>query len=309
MEYCNFRSAHNGRILKKISDFPEAHDVLNLLETGNGLYAMDYFVDGPKSGTVFPENSGLSNKELLKRILEMYRSFGKPVYIRNNAFLGFPCFKVIVHGFSESRGLNLTASVQSYAMADQAAKVLRNPAKAADGDLVMLLLFYRSIQTAYGRVNNFGRLAGLPARGKMTAMQLPVTLAYAAYRLHRWKDASAYVDRLIRMEVLSGEDAEYFACVRQYLDLVAADVDPQKIRVILDKFHLTESVCRLYMLLEQGKTPYDDYLLSCTTMNCDSCILKDECCYTVCKDVIRKAGERYALFGDGQTKTALQEIL
>ncbi len=305
----DFRSAHNGRILKNIADFPQAHNVLNLLETGNGLYALDYFVDGEKSDAAFPDNSNLTNKELLKKMLSMFRSFGKPVYVRNNAFLEFPCFKVIVPGFSESRGLNLTASVQSYAMADQAAKVLRNPGKAFDAELAMMLMFYRSIQTAYSHVNNFARLSGLPARGNQTAIQLPVTLAYAAYRLRRWDEAVKQTDRLTRTDMLSEADAAYFACVKQYLELLSAEADPKKIYEILSRFHLEESVSRLYEKLEQGKTPYEDYLLACTTENCHDCILKNECSYIVCRDVIRKAGERYALFTDGQTKQALQEYL
>lgn len=294
----NLRIAHNGQILKSVSDFPSAHNVLNLLENGNGLYAADFFADEDTVSEGFDFNNDLSNKELLKKMITMYRSFGKPVYIRNNSFLGFPCFKVIVPGFSESRGLNLTATIQDYALGDQAAKVLRNPSNASDIELTMLLMFYRKIQTAYSRANSFSRLAGLPSSGGKTDSQLPLTLAYASYRLKRWKDALSFTDRLLQKMKLSEDDFAYFSCVRHHLELLSKGIDSKKIRTILNKFHFEQNVAKLYILLDGEKTPYDSYLLACTPGNCKGCLLEDECSYIACQDIIHKAGERYSAFSE-----------
>lgn len=291
-----FDSVHTGQLLKDINAFPKNHNVLNLLETGNGIYTADFFAEeytNTEAYTYFTDNSSKTNSELLDILLGLFKSLNKPIYIRNNSFLGFPCYKIIVPGFSESRGYNLTEDVQEYGLADQAAQVLRRPASAHPSDLYLLLMFYSKIQTAYSRRNHFGRLAGLPISGSANQHQLYITLAYAAYQINRLKDAVTYISKLLNTGSVSEVDISYFNCVRQYLQLKTDNHSDEKIRLILCKFHQTEFVNKLLSLIDNKQSPFDPYLLDCTFSACNQCRLSESCSYTNCKKIIESVGNVY----------------
>lgn len=301
-----FSSKHSGVILNKIDDFPVVHNVLNLLETGNGLFSVDFFAEEVcchREYTGFDDNSGKNNKQLLSTLLEMYRALKKPVYVRNYSFLGFCCYKFIVPGFSESRGLRLNQIPQEYALGDEAARTLRNPKAAGTDELKMLLLFHKQMKTAYSRYNNFSYLAGLPLRNSVL---LPITMSYAAYRLKRYPDAIKYTEKLVRKSGISEQIRAYFSCVLRYLQMSASNVSEDKIRVVLNKFSMEEHVQRLYRCLDSGGTPYDDFLLECDCRHCDNCRYACDCSYRATRDLIASAGRVYKTFSDGQARTEFE---
>ncbi len=300
-----FNSIHDGAVLEETKNLPLAHNVLNQLETGNGLFTIDFFTEElscTESCAKFPDLSGKTNKELLKHMLELYRAMGKPVYVRNYSFLGFPCYKFVVPGFSESRGVRLTEPVQEYALADDAAKTLRSVEKAENIQLQMLLLFYNKIQTIQSRRQHFGRLAGLPLLGDCNRTLLHLSLSYAAYRLGRLNDAAKHLAVLEKLNGAADSDREYFSCVGRYLKLKALQLPEEKIRLFLCKFYLPQYVQRLFERLDSGKTPYDGFLLDCNCKDCHLCIYHEKCNYEYAKKVIAKTGEDYGAFVDGQRK-------
>lgn len=291
-----FDSVHSGQLLKDITSFPKNHNVLNLLETGNGVYAADFFAEeysNTRVYTPFTDNSHRTNAELLEIILDLFRTLKKPIYIRNNSFLGFPCYKIIIPGFSESRGFNLTEEIQEYGLTDQAAQVLRRPAAAQTSDLFLLLMFHSKVQTAYSRSNNFGRLSGLPIHGVANKNQLFITLSYAAFKINKLKEAVAYIDKLLKLGSLNETDTHYFRCVRQYLQLKTDAHCDIKIRTILYKFHQAKYVEDLFNLIDNNKSPYEKYLLNCTLSSCGECRIRDSCSYTNCKRIIERIGSIY----------------
>lgn len=293
------------QILNKITDYPVAHNVLNLLETGNGMFAAEFFAEdasSPKAWKGFPDHSGKTNEEMLPVVLEYFKKLNKPVYIRNYSFLNFHCYMVIIPGFSESRVFRLHERIQEYALADAAASVFRQPTKAITADLALLPSFYGMIQTARSRRSNFGGLAGIPLEGNTGAKFLLPTLSYAAYRLGDCKKAISYIDTFLREYLVDDERKSHFACLRMYLQLSSGNIEDGKIRVILEKFFHESVVKAFYQSMEDGKTPYDDYLMDCDPSKCDTCPHRKDCSYDVCKNVISAAGKRYAAFSDGQNK-------
>ena len=295
----------NTQILNRVSDYPIAHNVLNLLENGHGLFTVDFFaeeVSCNKTCSEFADYSGKTNKELLSIILEYYKALGKPVYIRNYSFLNFHCYKVIVPGFSESRPFRLTEPVQEYALADVAAKVFRCPTKASIKDLALLPTFYKMIQTARSRPGNFGRLAGIPLDRKIGAHFILPTLSYAAYRLGNYKEAIRYLELYLKNNSIDSQKRKQFACIKMYLQFKVEDVHPEKIRVILEKFFDEETVRKFYDALSNGKTPYDAHLLNCDPTNCAACQYQTNCSYTACKNMLAAAGKHYSAFTEGQSK-------
>lgn len=304
-ELGTLRSQHNGKILTKDSTITKAYNILNQIETGNGLFFATFFSDRiscNRNATVFDDNSQKNNSELLDYVLEKYRKLGRPVYVRNCSFLGFHSYQFVIPGFSETRGLRLTEPMQEYAFGDSVARVYRNPETATAADYTMVLLHFKKIQSAFSRRRNFSGLAGLPMKNDQTVTLLYGALAYSAFKLGRFLDAANYTKELLNEGKV---DEGYFRCVSQFLSLSADRVPSDQIKYILEKFNDIEYVEKLYKFVESNKTPFEEVILRCK-YQCESCSFNQTCHYRSVAEIIEKAGSMYREFSNGQNRELLR---
>ncbi len=308
----NFYIQHNGSLLEEAHSIPAAHNALNQIETGNGLFAADFFIEEEtcqRACTEFADLRNKNNHELLAYMLDLYRDLGKPVYIRNYSFLGFDSYQIVVPGFSESRALRLIEPVCEFALGDMVYNTFRNAASANNADLAMLLNFHNKIRTVISRVRNFHDLAGLPMDNTHNTLLTYVTLSYAAYKLGRYRAVMDYLDALLGSNVLSDKDASYFSCVGRYLRLKQAELEDHKIRLVLGKLYQQHDVQKLYDSLDHGQTPFDTYLIKCDCVHCQQCQYKSHCSYERSAQIIQQAGERYRRFTDGQNEAFFRTLI
>ena len=298
-------------ILSSSSSIRTSANVLNQLETGNGAFSADYFAEEltcTKKATEFENNSSLNNKELLKKTLELYKQLGNPVLVRNYNFLGFPCYKVIVPGFSESRAMKLTEPIQEYSLGDLVSKILRNPKKFTKADISMVSMLNKMIANIYTKRGNFRSLAGLPMDSDTSVLLWNVTMAYCSLVMGDVKAAIASADALSKRITLPEEDRLYFACVRQYLTLKQIGTAEDKLNIILAKFNKKQDIDKLNQNLAKG-TPFDEYLLECDPAKCQNCRYNTTCQYDYIRTVIGNAGEVYSKFTNGQDRQHFKSFI
>ncbi len=299
----NFTAGHGGKILNKVSDFSVASNVLNQLETGNGMHTVDFFANEltcDRKPCEFADNSNKNNKELLGYMLGLYKQLNRPVYVRNFSYLGFPCYRFVVPGFSEALSVKLCEPIPEYAVADEAATTMRNPKAADEFALSMLLNHSKMIRNHFGRYLHFNRISGVPLTFKHNVLLSNVTRAYAAYRLGQFEDAKKYMKPYFDSSYSEETLVHYFKVVDQYLEFKQNKVPDEKIRVVLNKFFDAASVKRLYDALDSGKTPYDEFLLECDYKSCENCRYREDCLFKKCRSMNAAAGEVYKTFIHGQ---------
>lgn len=286
-------------------------NVLNQLETGNGAFSADYFAEEltcTKPATEFEDNRALTNKELLKKTLELYKQIQNPVLIRNYNFLGFPCYKVIVPGFSESRAMKLLEPVQEYAIGDLVSGILRNPKKFTAADISMVSMLNKMIASVNSKRNNFKCLSGLPISSSSAQILWNATMGYCSLVMGDIKSAIVQANALANKPSLSEEDKLYFACAHQYLTLKDSKLDDEKLWIILEKFNQKQYTQKLKTALEKG-TPFDEYLLECNGKSCESCRYKNDCHYDYIRTLIGNAGAVYKEFTHGQSREHFADFL
>lgn len=296
----NFRSAHTGTVLGQLSEFPMHSNVINQIETASGLYTADYFANEltcQAAPTDFADNSEKTNQELLQYMLGLYKALGKPVYVRNFSYLGFHSYRFVVPGFSEAFPTKLGSASTEFGIGDQVSKILKDLTKANPAELNLFLAYSKMIATTYSRFHNFGRLAGLPMSNSVNHFLSGVSRAYASYRLGKLGDAVKYCDLIIKA---NGQNGQYFACAKMYMQLKQKNVEEAKIRSILKKFFADDCTDPLFVQLDQGKTPFDPYLVRCDKVCDGSCGYAEFCKYRQCERIVAVAAERYQNFTDGQ---------
>lgn len=300
-----FGSIHDGGTLEEAGAIPMAHNVLNQIENGNGVFSLDFFTEEMSDNgeyVAFEDHRGKNNRQLLEYMLGLYRTLNRPVYVRNYSFLGFPCYQFVVPGFSETRGLRLVEPVCEYALGDAVQKAFRNVADADVSELMMMLAFHKKVSTAFSRKHNFRGLAGLPMSQTHNRRLLALTLSCAAYRLGRYAAARSYLAGVLGDKSAEPQDQDYFRCIDRYLSLKLAKVSDDRIHLILGKFYEQQTVDKLYDCLDSGKTPYDPYLVKCDTASCAECCYQADCAYTQSRQIIANAGQRYRAFTGGQSE-------
>lgn len=304
----DFGLTHSGETLEEVSAMPKAHNILNQIERGNGMFSAAFFTESEDDKTSFEDygdHSGKTNKELLEHVLGVYREMGRPLYVRNYSFLGFNSYQLVVPGFSEARGFRLVEPISEYALGDSVYRAFRDVESASPDDLVMMMAFYGKMGTVFSRKHNFRGLAGLPLEHTYNALLTVTALSSAAYRLGRYAQARDYITPVLGGREPEPGAADYFSCVHRYLGLKAAKVPEEKIRCILNKFCEADTIQKLYDCLDNGKLPLDPYLMRCDTVHCAQCRYQKICSYERCKQLIARAGEKYRAFANGQDRKYL----
>lgn len=300
----NFSSSHGDRILGRIDEYPVNSNVWNQLETSSGIRTADFFAEEitcTKKAADFADNSHKTNTELLNYMLDLYRDLGKPVYVRNFSYLGFPSYRFVVPGFSETRAAKLQ-DIMPELLSSESSKTLRDSAGADESNLALLLQHSKMISTIYSQYYNFSRLSGLPLTNDVNGFLMCITRSYAAFTIKAYHDAITQIKWIINNVPLEEKDRKYFSCLAKYIQLLSSGVSEDKIRVILYKFFEKEYADRLYEKLDSGLSPYEDYLMKCDLEHCDGCRYRQYCRYQQCRDIISRVGQEYRKFTDGQNE-------
>lgn len=296
----DFTSRHNGAILNKLSDINIADNIINQLETGNGMYTADFFADATAENDIlsFPDNVDKNNTQLLNYVLDIFKSFNLPVYVRNNSFLGFPCYKFIVPGYSESRGERLREAIPTYYFADRASKTLRNIKKADMPALSELLTYHKMIANFISKKNNINYLTGLPL--SCATYNMPsIHFAYAALKLNNYNLFNSYMDSALAFTPDDSDEKDYLMAVKQWVNFAVGGVEKETAITVIEKFYFKNTVDRLKKNLEKDAL-LDEFLIECG--DCSVCKYKNGCCYENIKKIIAKAGAEYSKFTHGQDR-------
>lgn len=295
----NFTSRHNGAILKKLSDINMADNVINQLENGNGLYTADFFADtdAPDDVDSFVENSDKNNSQLMSWVLGKYKDMGLKVYVRNNSFLGLPCYMFVVPGFSEARGERLKEVVPSYYFADRAATTLKDIKSADIAQLSELLLYNKMIANFINKKNDFRQLSGLPLT-RLPANTTSLHFAYAALKLKNYALFDVFMNTAIKC-TQDEATADYLKAVKQWAEFEKSGIKPETAMAVIKKFYFADSWKRLEENLK-NETLLDEFMVECK--DCEKCAHKDNCCYDSIRNIIKCAGDEYAKFTKGQDK-------
>ena len=83
----------------------EPDNLMTMIVSGEGVYPASFLVGEPSWEFVaWPSDEGLTNAELLGRMVELLRRDGYTLLVRNASFLGFPTCHIVVPGMSETHG-------------------------------------------------------------------------------------------------------------------------------------------------------------------------------------------------------------
>ncbi len=308
-------STLSTRIPTDIKEVASKTNILNQIVIAHGIFAADFFAEEIKSGISecnFPDNSDKNNEQILDYMLDMVRKLKKPVYIRNASYLGFPCYRFIIPGFSESRPTYLTDtnSIYPFKIGEDASETLRDIRSAGNDGLAVLMLNRKLMKGVIPREGRFIELAGIPIKECDpannsdlidSAFMLNMHYAYACYKLGNQSECLNLLN-LAKICSIDDNNKEYAACARQYMEFLFANLEEDVIMSILNKFYKEDTVKHLKYNLEKYGDVFGDYLIKCDFENCEDCKFKSLCHLEGSNKLVANVGAKYKQFVDGQNK-------
>lgn len=277
-----------------------AANIFNLLESSRGTYPVSFFTDSEEDfKDDFDDNSTLTNRELLEKMLAFYKNEGKRLFVRNCSFLGFDTYYFISPGFSEALPEKLTESIPGYYFSADAARAMRD-LSAADTERLQNLMTDCALSAPYMTRNlSFPRLAGLPLSDINKTYEAAIHYAYAAWKL---EDTGKLLHFLDIARKTADLEKEYTEALWQYFTFIRiAGTDSDTALSVIEKFYPNAVVDRLKRGLKEND-PFEGMILHCDTRSCENCRMKEHCSYGYIRKMTAAAGEKYRVFTDGQKR-------
>ena len=250
------------------------------LKKGNYDKTPDFFI-GEKRYDYNPNVGfdGKNSKEILSEIIKFFSEQGKEILVRDASSLGFPTYNVVIPGYSEIIFHSISKKQNSFSGLENASYFMRNPHKMTFEDSLAVILHINEMKklgNIYKRLFSFGTSASLPltvSQSKDSQLLLS-TLAYAYYNVGNYSMIVSCLSKLLPS--LSGESYAYLSALKRYISMILNGYKADKARDLLEFFHQSETVARLYSYIDSGKNPLEPFVLKCE-FGCELCDIKDGC--------------------------------
>ena len=280
-------------------------NIRNQLESSSGYFNADFFAPDFHAATtasVFKNNIKKTNKTLITEYLDTLRRENRRVLVRNYSFLGFPCYKFIIPGFSETFDLNLSNPLPDYLLADMAAKILKDVRHASNSDLALLLAYLKTDLRKSVRYD-FSRLCGIPMIYCKSYL-IEMHCAYAAWRTGNYNDMYTALSNAANF-AFKDADRDLAECLLQYFELKkSSERSEEEIAEILSNLFCADTINRIKENYNNYGDGFGDVLLRCDLAGgfCDTCKYKQYCTAENTLNLIAAVGEHYGQFITGQSR-------
>ena len=206
----------------------------NLMKLGYGAYPIGFFADDPSYPFVpGSEWAGLTNLEMLKKLLGIIHKEGFEVLIRDASYLGFPSYHVLIPGMSELFFSN-GQRIKELRTANRVTASMKHFPDLSPEEENRLLLYMKYKQYSIME-NSFSWILGIPYKG--SHYQTERIRAFLHYKHGEYAQAYEWFMRASGLTE-DGQERSFLLCAAEYAWLMHICADSEKVaRAIKCYFH------------------------------------------------------------------------
>jgi ribosomal protein S12 methylthiotransferase accessory factor len=281
----------------KSSITDEHSNLINILVNGCGQYPNELFSSKASyEFSPFTDTSRMNNGEMLKYLVNLLKSLGYDVFVRNVSFLGLPAFHVVIPGLSEVEEIDEVSELSDYEEYINVKRLVRNMENATGDELTKLAGFLEN--KGFGMDTNILQLLNLPINKSLPWYYANINLFITAIycRLGDYTKAfrtfSGFFDHF-KHSAVKPEVYIYNKCMRDYLAARADGMIENEIIEMLCTFYPIQMVTGIIEELGDPERIFTKYgLIKCFV--CEACRLKPYCQYEETERVFKAVKKRYA---------------
>jgi len=271
--------------------YTDQENVIQIFLDGKGQYPISIFQNAliPDSASKKYSHHFPNNKECLLYLLKIIKGKGWELLIRDNSFLGFPSFRVIIPGIAEARYLTKKDYIKIGKNYD-VINISKNIPNSSNKDLSILISYVKG-EISQGKNSNIATLTNLPYLDGFSYLKIGYNffLACAYYKKGNYKNAFNQLKEYIDNK--SGKVNIYYKCARDFLGLLAAGKPKGDAMHWLQNVYTPKIVDAVFNDLSEPAGVFKYYpKLECP--NCSRCKERENCSYERIKGIHKKIKER-----------------
>lgn len=236
----------------------------NLMKIGFGAYPISFFAGQP-SYEFKPRDEwrGLTNREMLNKLLQIIATEGYDVLIRDASHLKFPAYHVIIPGMSEMFFSNGRRFRELNTLNRVVSSMVHFPdLSKAEEDRLMLLMRYKECSTLE---NQFGWITTLPLVG--THLTTERVRAHLHFKRKEYQEASGWFRDAANQEEDSIEKG-YLLCASEYSRLLAIGADAAQAFQVVKHYFPEKTVMKVFNTF---RDPEQVMIKAFQPFGCDHC--------------------------------------
>ncbi len=265
-------------------DYSSPVNIHNIMKNSSGHFPPEFFIEKKAvDRKSFPDVTDLTNRELFLHILGIFKKLDLDVLVRNNSFLGFPGFQVIVPGFSEIFTDEKARSREEKSLM-RARNTIRNTSKASVDDISSLTR-YLKYKSNWALENNMEFTLGIPKTEYDMTLPFHFLLAMCYYRLGDFANSM----NLARSIGIFAKDP-LFMQIAVYMDMKIRGYDHESIIKYLAKIFPSGEYADLIDGFKNQEKVLENLFQDYKCYDCTSCQIN--CGYTKIRDIKLKLKEK-----------------
>ncbi|MCG8640876.1 MAG: YcaO-like family protein, partial [Desulfobacterales bacterium] len=275
----------------------EHKNLINIFVNGCGWYPPEFFkLTSSYNFKPFNNMSNMTNKEMLKYMVNIVNREGYDVYVRDVSFLGFPAFHVIVPGLSEVEEIDQVKELNDYADFVKSKKLIRKFEQISDDEIEMLAEYLESkdfsLNTSVFQILNSPIQTSLPWFYIDTSLFITALYCKKGDYSGAHKAFNKFFEQIPKQS-FNQSTFRYYKCVRDYLAGRSEGYDEVEIIKLLTPFYPLDMVNGvIHEMGNPERVLAEKDLVHC--FNCKNCRYKLHCQYKNTERVFKALKDRYA---------------
>ena len=277
----------------------EDDNLLGILVNGSGYYPAEFFsVAASYEFTTFTDLKTYSNKQLLDYLVNLIKARGHHIFIRDNSFLGFPSFHIIVPDMSEIEHFYDMKPINEYIQYNMMKRYIRKLADLSGEEMDEIIGFFGKIQYGGGSpVANWLNISIKdPVPWYYASSELFVTALY--YRKGDFVNAYHTFDKFIQRtkhmqpEMFDRGLFSFYKCVRDYFGTRADNLGERDAILLLSPIYPSAMIQGVINEFGDVGQFFDNFgYLPC--WQCNQCKYSQRCSYKLHEKVYATLKDRY----------------
>lgn len=264
-------------------------NIIGHLTIGMGYYPDEFFCESESKFDVeIYKKKWNNNKEMLRFYIDLLKSKGMDVYVRNNTYLGFPAFQVIIPTMSEVFPIDDITLTKMNTL-KVCRRALKNLDNINDETFEMILEFINYSVKLPHTFKGLKYFYGMPLNSAFEGDGLAeyYFLIKGYISINKYERALEVINVLIRLLGNTHKDYVYLKGLRDVLLSNNSGVE-KDIFSIIQKFYPKDRSDKIINFINNKvKIFNDDYNKNCD-WNCMKCKIQNECNYPLLSKIILK---------------------
>ncbi len=263
--------------------------------SGHATFPVEFF-DGEPSYPFVPAEdlSNVTNKELLHFITQYLQKHGRTMLIRDLSHFGFPTFRILVPGMSETSTAMYVGNPSYRRLCFDVGGAARNLPEASVPQLLSFIKRYNATPSAASGPISFTNLSGLPLeipanQDKFLGL---LTMAYANWSIGNAAQSAQYL--AAALPHADDNSKPLAACLSRYLSLRQNRLGKDQALAHLRMFYEADTVRQLQAALNE-QNPFSVFLPCCHS-RCSDCSIRSICRYPDYNVITKRLNEAAAKF-------------